>query len=156
MLDTVGEEPMRLSEAIRLGAMLSPQTRGAFFKRRGEDVASCALGAAAQAVGTKPGEWLWPSDQWPILNMMVPPAELPDELRSWAHPRYLALVIITLNDTIGWTRTRIADWVEQFEERHAGEFLEGAPSERQAGALSDLTKGSDEDPEELVGALCVR
>jgi len=42
---------MRLSVAIRLGAMLGAQTRGVFFKKSGGEIATCALGAAADALG---------------------------------------------------------------------------------------------------------
>jgi hypothetical protein len=38
---------MRLSEAIRLGAMLAPQAAGALFSKDG----ACTLGAALLAVG---------------------------------------------------------------------------------------------------------
>jgi hypothetical protein len=35
---------MRLSEAIRLGAMLGPQTRGTLRKQQRQNVATCAWG----------------------------------------------------------------------------------------------------------------
>lgn len=40
---------MRLSEAIRLGAMMRPQTFGALSDERG----TCAMGAAYEAAGLK-------------------------------------------------------------------------------------------------------
>ena len=85
---------MRLSEAIRLGAMLSPQIRGAFVRRRGPEAATCALGAAFVATGRDVGYW---SRQWPVLQVVVPPAELPRELRARPHPLHVFEAIIALN-----------------------------------------------------------
>jgi hypothetical protein len=64
---------MRLSEAIRLGAMLAPQATGALFSKDG----GCALGAALLAVGvTSEGSArvtalaLW---QWAIVECATCP-----------------------------------------------------------------------------------
>lgn len=79
---------MKLSEAIRLGALLHPQCFDTMVLHNdsGSVVGTCALGAAAEA-----GFKLHTVD---IL------------LRS---------KITRLNDRAGWTRERIADWVESFE-----------------------------------------
>ena len=107
---------MRLSEAIRLGAMLSPQTRGAFFSRRGDAVATCALGAASVATGIGELAGMHLSEQWPILDMIVPRDKLPQELRFRHTALSIANAVMALNDSAGWSRNRIADWVEKFEE----------------------------------------
>ena len=116
---------MRLSEAIRLGAMISPQTRGHFFRRavcnKESVIATCALGAAALAVGGSIFHFAGPAhSRWPILGVLVPERELPAGMVA---PRSLRLadVIIMLNDKEGWPRTEIADWVDQFETRQQSE-----------------------------------
>ena len=135
---------MRLSEAIRLGAMWSPQTRGAFFQRQGQEVATCALGAAFVASGAKANAWV---RDWPILHAVVRPAELPDDLQDRLYALRVIDVIIALNDSAGWTRTMISDWVERFEERHPKCLEDGAP-------LDQLAGDSDEDEDDFA-ALCV-
>lgn len=49
---------MRLSEAIRLGAMLKPQGFGSYFRHG----ATCAMGAAIEAVGGA-------NDDWPVMAL---------------------------------------------------------------------------------------
>jgi len=103
---------MKLSEAIRLGAMLQPQQRGEMFGTSG----TCALGAAAEAIGRLSdwgrshsyNEWRL---QWPLLTQAVSgPAGV-----SIDDPRLLKK-ITRLNDGYGWTREQIADWVETIEQ----------------------------------------
>src|SRR5262245_29499142 len=131
---------MRLSEAIRLGAMWSPQTRGAFFQRRGQEVATCALGAAFVASGME----AW-ARQWPILHAVVRPAELPDELQDRPYALRVRDVIIALNDRAGWTRTMISDWVEAFEDRHPASGESAPADKRRTRAQFELTCDFDED-----------
>lgn len=106
---------MRLSEAIRLGALLRPKAIGYFFK----DGASCAQGAALEATGTR-------YDNNPELSlfyhgMMV--TRWP-WIRKGAWCPACGLyapvggVIPHLNNRLGahdWPRERIADWVETVE-----------------------------------------
>ena len=108
---------MRLSEAIRLGALLRPrQAFGVLYDR--ETDATCALGAAADAIGLlnvpfndyKP----WPRDQpervtwrWSATALVDCPAC--DWEDSAQH------LIIHLNTEHRWTREQIADWVETLE-----------------------------------------
>jgi hypothetical protein len=89
--------------------------------------------------------------QWPILNTVVPTAELPDKLRTGSHPLRVFEAIIALNDRCGWTRTRISDWVEGFENRHPEASREDAPAEPFALAIESL-----DDPEDDPAVLCVR
>lgn len=99
---------MKLSEAIRLGAMLKPQAHG----RIDAVTSSCALGAAADALGMKPTikRYVWLSRQYQFL---LEPAHC-----SRCHALFVDCVmdmIYHLNDSHGWTRERIADWVETLE-----------------------------------------
>lgn len=113
---------MRLSEAIRLGAMLHPQAFQALAERwpqpprctipwggRTGIRATCALGAAGVAAL---GEAAFCNIEraFPILRAEV---TAPDGL---VEP--LDLAITRLNDLHRWTREEIADWVEQVERDH--------------------------------------
>ena len=107
-------KPMRLSEAIRLGAMMKPQAFGVLIDDNG---GTCALGAAYDAVGIK-------FDASGIPNGYL------DELDLWLH-RIIELQAATcpecglntpaigliphLNDAHRWTRQRIADFVGLYE-----------------------------------------
>lgn len=108
---------LRLSEAIRLGAMLRPQGFGHLFSHG----KSCALGAAKEAIGmkgkrAKAGEGNgWQGFDfyayWPWLRSRVrhPVTEygFTEENAFW--------VVMHLNDHLHWSRERIADWVESVE-----------------------------------------
>ena len=107
-------KPMRLSEAIRLGAMMKPQAFGVLIDDNG---GTCALGAAYDAFGIK-------FDASGIPNGYL------DELDLWLH-RIIELQAATcpecglntpaigliphLNDAHRWTRQRIADFVGLYE-----------------------------------------
>lgn len=108
---------MRLSEAIRLGAMLKPQGFGVLRDASG---ATCALGAALDAIGH--GE-----------NYTAAYIEFPICRASLIHPvrggaSIGMYVLMTLNDDHRWTREQIADWVQTIEERET-ERTEQATSE---------------------------
>lgn len=121
---------MKLSEAIRLGAMLRPQGRGDFFVREVADgkilaaTTSCALGAAYEAIhgrttlhSSRVRERL--QEAWPLLD--APQTTHPCPLCATV-PRFFMVPTDTLADTIThlndchcWTREQIAVWVETFE-----------------------------------------
>jgi hypothetical protein len=82
---------MRLSEAIRLGALWGPQIRGAYVSEQG---GSCALGAAIQALSLKP------EFGYAELRRVFPGLRQP-----------LVEAIVQRNDFLGWTREQIADWL---------------------------------------------
>lgn len=99
---------MRLSEAIRLGAMIRPQTYFYWF----HDGGSCAIGAALEAVGAAvysdcffrtgaPKAW-----EWSRMTVACPACEQQDQAQE--HLRHL-------NNVHRWTRERIADWVATIE-----------------------------------------
>jgi hypothetical protein len=107
------EIAMKLSEAIRLGAMLKPQGR-AMHSLFG----TCALGAAADslgilpAVGSNNGEFgtahMELLKRWPILESFEfdPLTGRFEMVRD---------VVMSLNDKADWTREQIADWVATIE-----------------------------------------
>jgi hypothetical protein len=97
------EDPMRLSEAIRLGAMLRPQAFGKMFRTVRGEMRSCALGAAAEALGESPYDSFAPLfDAMRMCPMGC----------GWTS---VGSLIPHLNDEHRWTRERIADWVETVE-----------------------------------------
>lgn len=116
---------MRLSEAIRLGAMLKPQGFGDLWtggvravegRLVDTPVHSCALGAAWDALGCG---WRDPLKDPPpaICAFLNQPAICPScFLRRRAN---LGQIVAHLNDHHRWTRERIADWVESQEARAA-------------------------------------
>lgn len=112
---------MRLSEAIRLGAMLKPQHFGSL--RSDDGVATCALGAAEEASGER---WqVWYGQHPACLQDTACPA-------CTYVPRFdlnQEPTIAHLNDTHRWTREQIADWVETIEQQagaqdSGGELIE--------------------------------
>jgi hypothetical protein len=124
---------MKLSEAIRLGAMMKPQS----FKDIRETkttklwflgylacneivVATCALGSAMDAIG------LLPLSDARIEDEYVPPDEWRTLLDFYARCHVcgdydnddVECVIQHLNDDHELTRETIADWVESIEAAH--------------------------------------
>ncbi len=105
---------VRLSEAIRLGAMLRPQTEHFYF----QGGKSCALGGALEATGTLYGDVEWANDdlkmRWPWV--FTTRALCPDTLQCpVCENASVRNVIARLNNEHRWTREQIADWVEVFE-----------------------------------------
>jgi hypothetical protein len=117
------EASLKLSGAIRLGAMLKPQG----FGDRSADadgITSCALGAAYDAAGIMDAHRVWDdlAVLFPILERFVGDVKCPvcDDLGE--HDS----AIPHLNDDHKWTREQIADWVETIEaqyEQHAKDEL---------------------------------
>lgn len=103
---------MKLSDAIRLGAMLRPQVRGDYFFAGG----SCAMGAAAEACGIvssrDPRLLAFEEKTRCDLALLLCPA-------CGAPSRTGTNVVIHLNDLHHWTREQIADWVETVEPKDA-------------------------------------
>jgi hypothetical protein len=98
---------MRLSEAIRLGTMLTPQAFRAVFTGDG----ACAWGAALLAVGATRelavrsaalGRWPWAF----LVSVNCP---------SCGRSRLVCEVIAHLNDDHRWTREAIGGWVAEIE-----------------------------------------
>lgn len=105
---------MKLSEAIRLGAMLRPQWFGEFnFRTDGNT--SCALQAALESIGRgkclprmhDEAEEVWP---WIKEQVVQCPVCTEDIVRDVS-----CIIGVHLNDRHRWTRDRIADWVATIE-----------------------------------------
>ena len=119
---------MKLSEAIRLGAMLKPQAFDDFT----DGIGTCAWGAANEAIGLKAdGDPAIPRQWWSLCN---PPSEACPECGIEFHNccdakdfdacdcedqcAPVSDVIVHLNDDHQWTREQIADWVSTIEAAH--------------------------------------
>lgn len=112
---------MRLSEAIRLGAMVSRQ---AFQQLMSYDGGTCALGAAAEAMGVHP---LIHEDmrisvlraRYPTLNDKATCPACSPLMRALRRIRRHEIdvedVVIHLNDDHRWPREHVAAWVETVE-----------------------------------------
>ena len=90
---------MKLSEAISLGAMLSPQAIGKLEDAEGR---RCALGAAIVAIGR------WDDTEWKWAKSMV---NCPD---CWGVQPVVS-AIAHLNNSHRWPRQQIAEWVSTIE-----------------------------------------
>lgn len=117
---------MKLSEAIRLGAMLKPQAFNGTVTADG----TCALAAAAEALGIAPvllnvdtGEYVvsygalsaaFPSLETHEVALPCKPCEYTVESEG---TRPLQSAIFHLNDSHKWSRERIADWVQTIEDQ---------------------------------------
>jgi hypothetical protein len=118
---------VRLSEAIRLGAMIRPQAVFLYFR----DGNSCALGAALEATGIAYDDvefanddlrmrWLWVF----TTQAACPVCQVGARVRQ---------VIPHLNNEHRWTREQIADWVESVEPLASPD---SAPAVREAAEAS--------------------
>jgi hypothetical protein len=103
---------MKLSEAMRLGSALREQAFDAYFV----DSRSCAIGAAAEAMGCAYGDR-------PSAHMLH---HFPALLYTSTYPcgcnfedlvSRVETIIIHLNDRHRWTREQIAAWIETVERR---------------------------------------
>lgn len=108
--------------AERLGSMLHPQVIG-FLHHVGADgiLRTCAWGAALDAAGCAP-DLNAMLEEWQLLSDMT--CQIP----NYPGLMTLSVAISTLNDCMGWTRERIADWVEEkereFEQQQAAQMVE--------------------------------
>lgn len=102
---------MRLSEAIRLGALLKPQGYGIVPFNSGDpsSLATCALGAARQAINDRHSLL---TNLWPVC-LLVFPCPAPGCSRPYADN--VADTIVHLNNAHRWTREAIADWITTVE-----------------------------------------
>ncbi len=120
---------MKLSEAMRKGTAARPGCKGGMFVSLSTDgkkqIHSCALGAAYEgSIGHQKTE-----KQLSEMSVTV----LYDDLKLMfpqlgrvhgydQNERHMTLegAIVCLNDDKGWSRDRIADWVEEVEKRPKG------------------------------------
>ncbi len=128
---------LKLSEAIRLGAMLGPQSFGTLSAMRGwfkKRETTCALGAAFKAAGCKTVVVNDPEPRYGFRGDKTHTGvsnqvQIPDEWLSLMWQRVPCpactdfqiigplqrIVAIHLNDKHHWTREQIADWVATLE-----------------------------------------
>lgn len=132
---------LKASEYMRLGAMLRHQVRGELFS---PDGGSCAMGALMEATGTLPSFRSVPE----LRLMLFGAANIDSQLKTRAMFPLLGTkpklspspiselelvglvwdvwgVCVHLNNICGWTRERIADYLETLE------ALEEIPAEVQ-------------------------
>lgn len=113
---------MLLSGAIRTGSQIRPQAFGAYFRRENGALASCANGAAFEAVSGAPendGAKIYKtlSNTFPVWDSLsvYPPCG--------QHVRQLLRdAIMHMNDEHNWTREQIADWVAEVEKLPTEDF----------------------------------
>jgi hypothetical protein len=123
---------MRLSEAMRLGAMIRGQAFGVLFNplplRAGEalppEATSCAMGAAVEAIGERCVQDA-PRDWCPLLNIVIRCPECGQRGHASLNGSVIEM-IVALNNEHRWTREKIAAWVESIELRVLGPAAEGA------------------------------
>lgn len=104
---------MKMSEAIRLGAMLKPQAFGTAFN----GIGTCANGAARDAIG-RLRTWHHIGVLFPVADEPSPDCPLMSELCN-GFPLTIAGLIAHLNDCHRWTREQIADFVATVEQQQA-------------------------------------
>lgn len=124
---------MRLSEAIRLGAMLKPQAFGGLFKNGG----SCALGAALDAIGASLGVGFRYRLELFDDASAIDAGRCP-QCGRFVDVRGLGLVdsmITHLNDQHHWTREAIADFVATVEPAPDRDAI-GQPTSDASGATT--------------------
>ena len=122
---------MRLSNAIRLGAMLYPQGLRNLF----QDGRSCALGAALIACGKDPNVVGCDgvAELWPYVMVLVSCPVCDERKRAmWQ------IASFHLNDKHAWTREQIADWVATLE---AAQALEPPASTNAVDPHADVLEG---------------
>lgn len=116
---------MRLSEAIRKGSAIVPQT----FRRRfeydgqGNVIAACAVGAASLAIGAPSGTGIGQMDAWldavgPLAEAGAFPGIRCPECADGGELAHLWQLAVHLNDHHSWTREAIADYAQAQEAAH--------------------------------------
>lgn len=154
---------MKLSEAIRLGAMHGPQIFGSEFSQDGSQ-GTCALGAAIIAIGAKGVPCKFPDpnnnarqqrEGVPMLVVTLPWHILSVEQHCpdcfWKIARPIHRLIAHLNDHHRWTRQEIADWVETIEQEESAARLDIEPRQND-NSDSQLTAREPEVIENKVVA----
>lgn len=97
--------PIKPSEAIRLGCLTTTPGAGEFFNGRGS---ACALGAMAVGLGYRgPRHGGWISGAYHLVTNALPPS-LPLPSGSMAE----GIHAVWMRNDSGWSRERIADWLE--------------------------------------------
>lgn len=114
---------MKLSEAIRLGGMATPQAQYCYINDLDQ---TCALGGAFLAAGVgkgvlhgfqdaKPDGIAWPVNAWAWTSQFIPVPAIAGLALYVGVELSVRYIISLLNDRAGWTREQIADWVATIE-----------------------------------------
>jgi len=116
---------MKLSEAMKLGAMVKPKGVDELFtiNQRGE-LASCAIGAAIDALygeATESTDADGPAHEiYERFGFLQSIADCPACLwNDDFHGENVFAIVHHLNDDHNWTREQIADWVATIEPQDA-------------------------------------
>lgn len=103
---------MRLSEAIRLGSLVSHQR----FATSADQTGRCALEAACDAIGvealTSLDVFIVTQAEFPIGTAVMVGCPVNNGSPFCRDRDFLRNIIWHLNDQHKWARERIADWVE--------------------------------------------
>ena len=101
--------PLKLSEAVRLGAMTTDQAFGTFA---GPNGGTCAVGAAIEALGGDPGDSSMVHAIDRVLDKRVDlSGSIPCDNKDRARNMSVSKAIYHLNDTHRMPRNEIADWL---------------------------------------------
>ena len=112
---------MKLSEAIRLGAMLKPQGFGMLF----DGARTCAMGAAHEAIFGEMSEFDIDdscSEVYALFDTLLS-QRMACPTCGYAYRRTYR-VIHHLNDKHKWNREQIADWVATIEAQQESPAIE--------------------------------
>ena len=158
---------MRLSESIRLGALIRPQIIGDLASKNLPEeykgrmrYGTCALGAAMEGCGERIGAIYRMNDiymeddvftetkygkEWAAhlsdgIDVLIPCPAGCEHYRST-----IPVMIPHLNDLHGWTREKIADWAETLEKPKAS--VEPEPFEKTVNG----SKETEKVPEMVAG-----
>lgn len=99
-------KPLKLSEAMRLGSMVTTQTNDWGEVDEDGNVYACALSAAWYALT---GHRQWSAHGSELVDALSR-VLVADPING--NPTSLTTAIISLNDSHGWSRQKIADWLE--------------------------------------------
>jgi len=98
---------MKLSEAIRIGSLLTKPLYRSYLRKIGDEFFACAVGAAAFANGARDeveaGGWAHTALDRDSSHVWCPVCPWEDRAVN---------VVMHLNDHHSWERPRIADWLE--------------------------------------------
>jgi hypothetical protein len=122
---------MKLSAAIRIGSMTTKQIKGNYSDGGN---GRCALGAALDAAGIRVDNSVFIGRRLiEVFPIVIKPVKSPVGSNIFQE---LGPNVSTLNDDWGWSRERIADWVE--EQENAMEATMEAPKHEPANTLSEV------------------
>ena len=99
---------MKVSEAMRIGASKTGKCRGQYINRKGTK--TCALGAALYGMGYTTDDAITGVNIDDLLG--IPIAQVYSHPIMGSHYWSLFSIITNLNDVRGWSRKRIANWLE--------------------------------------------